>query len=135
MAAGIKIVDRSPEFKRALAAESKKIMERLGDEAARDMKLLVNRKTGNLRESIISNVDQSPDNLILQVGASSSFGRKGYHAHLVEKGHAVTRKKGGPVVGRARPHPFVEPVGQWLKMEWPRAMRALKQAFNRRFHG
>lgn len=33
------------------------------------------------------------------------------HAHLIEYGHAVKHRRGGPVDGRARPHPVFAPAG------------------------
>lgn len=136
MAAKIKIIDRSPEFKRALAEESRKIMEEIGQQAAADMKQIVQVQRGTLQKSIESEVREEEKKLRLVVGASVRKGRLGYHAHLVEYGHDVYRrspKKGGQKLGRTRAFPFVEPVGRWLKMEWPKRMRNLKRTFDRRF--
>ena len=136
MVAKIKIVDRSPEFKRALAEESRKIMTEIGEQAAADMRQVVQKRGGTLQKSIESEVRTDEKTLQLVVGASVRRGRLGYHAHLVEYGHDIYRKspkKGGQKLGRTRAFPFIEPVGQWLKMEWPKRMRRLKGAFNRRF--
>lgn len=92
------IEDKSGEFLDALAKEAKRIMRRLGKEAAENAKQQAPELSGKLKESIGSKVTpDSNGDLTLEVGASN------YKAHWFEFG---TRKM------RARP--FITPATENL---------------------
>ena len=62
-------------------------------------------KEGALRSSIRIVAVEAEQQVFVTAGRAGAR-----HAHLVEFGHKVTRRKGGPVVGHARPQPFLRPA-------------------------
>ena len=86
--------------------------------------VLVRKKEGNLMESIGPVL--KPQRMTKQVGIVWIGPRrqkgvhKGYHGHLIEFGHRVSRqpiKKGGKVLGFARPYPFMRPAFEQTKAQ------------------
>jgi HK97 gp10 family phage protein len=70
-------------------------------------------KTGNLRKSIRKRKSKFINGgyIVVATGRHVSGGEKGFHAHLVEYGHAKVlwgRRTGG----RVPPHPFMRPAVQ-----------------------
>jgi HK97 gp10 family phage protein len=47
---------------------------------------------------------------LVYVGPRRKRGYKGYAGHLVEFGHRITNRKGGPTLGYVKPYPFMEPA-------------------------
>lgn len=74
----------------------------------------VGKKSGkqHLRQSLGKVVRDYGQVIVGLVGARRP---EGSHAHLVEFGHDVKRKKDGPVVGRAPPYPFMRPAAEQTK--------------------
>ncbi|MDV2503084.1 MAG: HK97 gp10 family phage protein [bacterium] len=92
-----------------------------GRHLAREMKSRVaDGPTGNLGESIVAEiVSRSGLRVLVQVGASTTKGRKGFHAHLVEYGtephqtvvdtKQVLAAEDGSIFGRVAEHPGSAP--------------------------
>lgn len=73
----------------------------------------IRSKTGNLRGSIGTEkiaFKKTSELGLVYVGPRRRRGYKGMHGHMVEFGHDVKRKKGGDVLGYAKPYPFMEPA-------------------------
>lgn len=68
-------------------------------------------KTGNLRRSITKRKSRFENGgyIVFAKGSNRSKRLKGYHAHLVEKGH-VMFLRGKPTGRRVPPHKFLEPA-------------------------
>jgi hypothetical protein len=70
-------------------------------------------KTGNLRASIGTEkiaLKKATAVGMVYVGPRRKRGYKGKHGHLIEFGHRIRRRKGGPILGFVKPYPFMEPA-------------------------
>lgn len=99
-----------PEVDRVLkkaVKEGAKVMKRA---VKSSIKTRLHSQTGNLLGSTRYKSIRRSRGIGYVIGP---MGRKARHRHLVEFGHDITfikKKAGGKVVGRVRPHPYMEPA-------------------------
>lgn len=87
------------------------------DEIVRSAKNKVPVRTGNLKEGIKSE--------LLNNGFTAMVGTSDFYGRFIEYGHNVKNRRKGKVLGKAKPHPFLNPAFEEVK---PGFMEEIKKA-------